>query len=228
METSLKTRVIIILIAIILTVGLIGIIIYSQEHSKLFPVTTTTTLVSTELANPLLTYSECLKYLNEFQEVTNSQNATVKVSPPQIFCEIKDGSTTLIPLNEVQNNLKAGTTLITVVNASKIFNQEYFTSLKNTNLPSLLKGIRVCFSYGPISLTNLFLFPASFKIVNNGENKISACSDFEKIQDLKNLGTIGTIPLSSQGQQQYFTISVGSLTNPTILVPVYTSALTIK
>lgn len=228
METSLKTRVIIILIAVILTIGLIGVIIYSQEHSKLFPVTTTTTLVSSEIPNPSLTYNECLGYLNDFQEVTNFQNATVKVSPPQIFCEIKDGRTTLIPLDEVQNNLQAGKTLITIVNASKIFNQEYFTSLKNANLPSLSKGIRVCFSYEPISLTNLFLFPASFQIVNNGENKISACSDFEKIQDLKNLGTIGTLPLNSHGQQQYFTISAGSLTNPTILTPVYTSTLTIK
>lgn len=228
METSLKTRVIIILIAIVLTFGFIGIIIYSQGHSKLSPVTTTTTIVSPETTNPLLTYSECLRYLNEFQEVTNFQNATVKVSPPQIFCEIKDGRTTLIPLGEVQNNLQAGKTLITVINASKIFNQEYFTSLKNTNLPSLSKGMRVCFSYEPISLTNLFLFPASFKIVNDGENKISTCSDFEKIQDLKNLGTIGTLPLNSQGQQQYFTISAGSLTNPTILTPVYTSTLTIK
>jgi hypothetical protein len=113
----------------------------------------------------------------------------------------------LISSNEITSCLKSNKTIITILDATKVFNSKYLPSLKKKDLPSLNSPLKVCLNYGPLSLTDFYIFPNNFYITNKNNTQINACADYPDISKLKDLGIISTLPNLSLNQKYFFTIN---------------------
>ncbi|MGC8944467.1 MAG: hypothetical protein ACP5J8_02295, partial [Minisyncoccia bacterium] len=95
---------IIVLSAIIIVIAII-IAAYFYKNKTLLIKTSltlnTTTTTATTVSQQELWYKECLRYLNQPQEITNFEGKKVSFVPPQIFCEINSNEVQLISSNEI-------------------------------------------------------------------------------------------------------------------------------
>jgi len=139
-------------------------------------------------------YDFCkMLYLGKPQRYSNGSISI----PPQVFCRVKNDKVTLIKNDQAKDSIKAGDSIIFIVNLPKLFQQEYF-DIMSTDTPLLVpkNDFNICVSYKPY-LSTVFGFP---KDSNHSTNTPTSCFFVKSLSELHPIGLIANIPNDNKGE----------------------------
>lgn len=141
-------------------------------------------------------YGFCkMLYLGKPQRYSNGRISI----PPQVFCRVANNKVTLIKNDQVKDDIKSGDTIILVVDLSKLFKQEHFNIMADSNkslsVPKVPKdNFNVCVSYKPsfaTFVTNVGPFKGN-KYLDKSTSY--SCFFVKSLSDLRPIGMIVKIP----------------------------------
>jgi hypothetical protein len=146
-------------------------------------------------------YNLCKEQYLEQPQI--SAEGVMAAVAPQVFCKIEeDNKVKLIPNNKVAQELRAGDSIITIVNVPRLMNQKYFdamtTFLAQPSFKLPEKDFYLCVAYKPF-FSAFFDSSSKFKLDTVDINQIR-CSLFKTLDELTPLGIAAKIPINDKGE----------------------------
>jgi hypothetical protein len=186
---SQKRNKIIVLIGLIIVIGFI-VFIYLQKTKQSLKIN------FSSKNDVSLLYDLCkAEYLEQPQ--IHLEEKTV-AAPPQVFCKVEDNIVELIPNNKVTQELKAGDSIIMIVNVPQLMDQKYFDAMTtyfaqpSFKVPE--KNFYLCVNYKP-SFATLFSFSNELNLSNTSK---TSCVFFDSLEELTPIGIAAKIIFSDK------------------------------